>query len=247
MSLIRNAAPLAAVLLAMGLYACVSLLPKSKPAQLYRFGAAPAAQPAAAPAQPSTGLVLQAVTFPRAVGGDQILTITGGQAAYIAEARWVSPASLLFQEALQTSFDTGGRRARLLSRGELGAGAGFIRLDVRNFETRYDRGPETAPLVVISLRARISGLDGQILGEQTFGAEARAADNRVGPIASAYDEAVGKVLGEVTTWADQTAPAPRARPAAVTTTTTSTSTSSSTTVAPPSPPPPPPRAPEPAL
>lgn len=231
MSLIRIAGPLGAAVLAAGLSACVSLLPKSDPAQLYRFGVEPAATGAPAGA-PTTGLVLQAVTFPRAAGGDQILTLTNGQAAYINAARWVSPAAILFQEAVQTSFDTGGKRARLLSRGELGAGAGFLRLDVRTFETRYLQGPELAPTVAVSVRGRISGLDGTILSEQTFGAEAKASDNRVGPIATAYDEAVGKVVAEVTAWADQAAPAPRPRPALQTTTTSTSTSTTSTTVVP---------------
>jgi len=223
-SLSHKAAPLGALVLALGLSACVSLLPKSEPAQLYRFGVSAADAPPPA-GQPTTALVLQTVTFPRAVGGDQMLTVTGGQAAYIAEARWVSPAAQLFQEALHESFDTRGSRTRLLSRGELAAGAGFLRVDVRTFEARYDQGQGLAPLVVVSVRGRISGLDGQILGERVFSAQDRAADNRVSAISVSYDKAVEKVLGELTAWADQTAPAPRARPAPTVTTTTTSTTS----------------------
>jgi cholesterol transport system auxiliary component len=226
------AAPLAAVALAAGLAGCVSLLPKSKPAQLYRFAAVGGAEPSAAVTPPSTGLMLQAVTFSRAAQGDQILTVTGGQAAYIAEARWVSPAEVLFQEALRDRFDRLAARTRLLSRGEFAGAAGFLRVDVRAFEARYDQGPESPPNVVVEMRARINGVDGQIAAERTFAASIRAADNRVGPIADAYGRAVTKVLDDFTPWADQATPAARARPAPAVTTTTTTST---TTVAPPPP------------
>ncbi len=228
MSPFRKTAPLAAVLIAVGLSGCISILPKNKPSQLYRFGVERAAEPASAPAAvtgPMSGVVMQAVTFPRAAGGDQILTTTGGQAAYISESRWISPAQVLFQEAVQNSFDARAHRTRLLNRGEIGAASAFLRLEVRSFEARYDRGPGTAPLVTIAVLARMSALDGQVVGEQTFHADLRADDNRVGPITAAFDAGVDKVLGDLTNWADLTAPPPRRTAAAVTTTTSSTSTS----------------------
>ena len=236
MSPFRKTAPLAAaIILAVGLLGCVSLLPKSKPSQLYRFGMGggdAAAQPVGAQG-PMSGVVLQAVTFPRAAGGDQILTITGAQAAYISESRWISPAQVLFQEAVQHSFETRAHRARLLNRGEIGAASAFLRLEVRSFEARYDQGPGSAPQVNVVVLGRMSALDGQVVGEQTFHAEIRAADNRVGPITTAFDTGVDKVLGDITNWADLTAPAPRpGRAPAVTTTTTST-----TVVPAPAPPP----------
>jgi cholesterol transport system auxiliary component len=225
----RTAAPLVALVLAMGLAGCVSLLPKSKPAQLYRFTAVGGAEPSAPTAPPSTGLMLQATTFVRAAQGDQILTLTGGQAAYIAEARWVSPAEVLFQEALRDRFDRGAVRTRLLSRGEFAGAAGFLRVDVRTFETRYDEGPAAPPNVVVEMRARINGSDGQVVAERTFQATARAVDNRVGPITDAYGKAVTKVLDDFVPWADQATPAAPRRPVAATTTTTTTSTSTTTT------------------
>lgn len=231
----RTAASLVAVALAVGLSGCVSVFPKSEPAQLYRFTTVGGAEPSAPTAPPITGLMLQAVTFVRSAQGDQILTLTGGQAAYIAEARWVSPAETLFQEGLRDRFDRLAVRTRLLSRGEFAGAAGFLRVDVRTFETRYDQGPELAPNVVVEMRARINGSDGMVAAERSFQAQVRAADNRVGPITDAYGQAVTKVLDEFVPWADQATPALRGRPAPVTTTTTTTSSTSTTTVAPPPP------------
>lgn len=227
MSPFRKIAPVAAAILAVALSGCVSLLPKSKPSQLYRFGmgASEATAPPPGAQGPVSGVVLQSVSFPRAAGGDQILTMTGAQAAYISESRWISPAQILFQEAVQRSFDARAHRTRLLNRGEIGAASAFLRLEVRSFEARYDQGQASAPQIVVAVLARMSALDGQVVGEQMFHAEVRAGDNRVGPITAAFDTAVEKVLGDITGWADLTAPAARRTAAAVTTTTTSTSSS----------------------
>jgi cholesterol transport system auxiliary component len=89
-------AALVAGVLAGGLGGCVSLLPKAKPAQLYRFGAADSTPPDGAVESRSgadkIGVVLGTVGFPRASTSDGILTVTGDQTAYIAGVRWVAPA-----------------------------------------------------------------------------------------------------------------------------------------------------------
>ena len=75
--------------------------------QLYQFGRTP--PPAASPAsgsivgrgQASLGVILSQVILPRAALGDGILTARGDEAAYIAGARWLTPAVLMFQEDVQ--------------------------------------------------------------------------------------------------------------------------------------------------
>ena len=76
---------------------CVTLLPKNRPAQLYRFEAA-APQSPTGPA-PIT-LTIDRVVLPAASEGDGILTVRGDVAAYVEGARWLSPAALLFREAV---------------------------------------------------------------------------------------------------------------------------------------------------
>ena len=88
---------------ALALSGCISLLPKSKPAQLYRFGAAPAAAPAATPH--AIAVFRTNGSFQGEAADDRILTVTGGKAAYIAESRWVAPADVLFNEAVANAFD----------------------------------------------------------------------------------------------------------------------------------------------
>jgi cholesterol transport system auxiliary component len=236
----RRRLALAAVapLLAAGLCGCISVLPKSDPDQLYSFGhavsaAAPEAAPAAPPAAPEVGVLLAAVNFPRAATGDQILTMTGPQSAYIAESRWVGPAAVLFREAVERRFEADSRNARLLRRGELGQARMVMRINVRDFEAVYANGPETIPTVVVSLTARLTRTDGTSLVERSFDVRRPAGDNRVSAIVEAFDAAVNQVLGELVTWTDQAAAAlppeaPVVQPAARrSTTTTSTTTTES--------------------
>jgi cholesterol transport system auxiliary component len=183
----------------LSLAGCVSVLPKTKPAQLYSFvrtekPSAPDAVEAKAP----TGLLLGGLTFPRAASSDGILTRTGAEAAYIGGARWVGPASLLFREATDNTFDRSGS-LRLLSRGEVGKASAILRLEVRDFEARYS-DPGAPPTAVVSVDARLSGAAGVYIGARRFEAATRASDNRVGPIVEAMAASTDKVLSDAAAW-----------------------------------------------
>ncbi|HEY5106061.1 MAG TPA: ABC-type transport auxiliary lipoprotein family protein [Caulobacteraceae bacterium] len=182
--------------------ACISLFPKETPAQLYRFGAAPPAA-APAPAGPRFAVLDPSVAFDREAAGDAILTVTGDQAAYIKGARWVSSASTLFESALENAFFADGGPARLMARGEVGHADYALHLDVREFDARYDHGSDAAPEIVVRVHAGLTRLEGRSLaGERIFEARIAASDNRAGAIAQAFDQAVGKVLGELVAWVD---------------------------------------------
>ena len=182
--------------------ACISLFPKENPTQLYRFGTSPPA-PAAQAGGPRFTIVDPTVEFDREAAGDRILTVTGDEAAYIKGSRWVSSASTLFESALENAFFADAGAARLMARGEVGHGDYALRLDVREFDARYDHGAGAAPQVVVRLHADLSRLDGRTLaGEHTFEARIDAKENRAGAIAEAFNQAVAKVLDELVTWVD---------------------------------------------
>ncbi len=188
---------------ATALSGCISLLPKSKPAQLYRFGKAPAAAP------PTTGsLAVRPVgvyransLFQREASGDRLLAVTGERTQFVAQARWVAPAQVLFDQAVLNAFDASPGPARLVTRGEGIRSAYALRLDVRNFETRYDTGAQAAPTVVVRVRAAlIRDRDRSVQAEQIFEARTPAADNRISAIVPAYNQATAQVLGQIVTW-----------------------------------------------
>jgi cholesterol transport system auxiliary component len=215
------------VLLAASLGGCVSLLPKSKPAQLYRFGLGPTMS-SPSPTQARAGLVIGSVSFPRASTSDGILTTTGDQTAYIAGARWVAPARVLFQEATERAFEAKSTTSQIVNIGDVGPAGAVLRLDVLTFEARYAR-PGRAPVVVIELTARLSAPDGRLLGQQVFSAKAPAGSDSVSAVVKAFDEATDKVLADVVRWTDARVAAAAPAPATVVTTTTSSSTQTSTT------------------
>ena len=187
-------------LCAAALSGCISLLPKSKPATLYRFGVAEAAPAPAVRGNHAVAVYRTNTRFQEEASDDRILTVSGGKAAYIAQSRWVAPAEVLFEQAVAQAFDAS--PVRLISRGQQGRFAYALRLEVRNFETRYDAGPKAAPIVVVRLHAALTKSDQSSVGEQDFEARVPAADNRVGEIVSAYNKAVGDVIGKLVSWTE---------------------------------------------
>ena len=190
---------------ALAVSACVSLLPKTKPAHLYRFGQSAGAE--AVTATPGEiGVFRTNATFQRESAGDRLLTVEGGKIAYVAETRWVAPAAVLWDEAVLAAFDADGGPVRIISRGEPATAAYVLRLDVRNFEARYLNGPKLAPTVVVRVRAAMTrGADRGLVAERIFEKQVPAADNRVGAIVPAYDKAVAEVLGDVVAWTTEQA------------------------------------------
>jgi cholesterol transport system auxiliary component len=198
---IARRALIATLALPLLLGGCISVFPKAKPVQMYRFGDQTAAPATAPPVSAPVAVLKGPIAFPPATGGDRILTTTGAENAYIGEARWVAPASSLFDEALLKAFDAPGA-PRLVARGESLAAPSALRLDVRAFEARYP-----GPTVHVQVRASlIRTADRSLIGERMFDAEVPAADNRQTAIVAAFDQAVGQVLTSLRDWTAQTAP-----------------------------------------
>lgn len=234
-ALARTALILALAALGVGASGCVSLFPKTKPAQLYRFDYA-APEAAACPQAGAVGVIVSPPLFPREAGGDQLLSVTGSQAAYIAESRWVSPAINLFQDAVEHAFQ-GSCAVRLVRRQDFGAGTATLRLDVDRFETDYS-ALGAVPTVKVTLKATLLKKGGDFAAEGFFTGSQAAADNRVGPIVTAYSAASTQALTALRAWTETNAarvaaqdtadsaspsaapPPPRLRSASTTTTTT---------------------------
>jgi cholesterol transport system auxiliary component len=201
----RVARTLAGASLAVLLSSCISVFPKEKPAQLYRFGDGVSSSPASVPAPGAAGFAVEAmpITFDRPAAGDAILTMTGEEAAYIKGSRWVGPAQTLFESAMSRAFEAGGGPARLLARGEPSRPDFLLKVNVLRFEARYDQGQGAAPAIVIEAYATLSNTgDHSLAGERLFQAKVDADANRAGAIAAAFDQASRKVLTDLVTWVD---------------------------------------------
>ena len=199
-SLRSTAIAATALALSLTLGGCISLFPKDKPAGLYRFGheAAASSTPAV---EKSFGVFKTPTVFTRAAMNDRLLSVTNGEAAYIGDARWVSPAIVLFDEAVARAFEADNSRARLVTRGETAKASMALRLEVRSFETDYVNGPKAPPEVLVEIRAVMTrGNDRALLGDKVFVARVKTSENRLAAIVPAYDQATGQVLSEIVAW-----------------------------------------------
>jgi len=201
--MIRRAARL---LIAAGcaacLAACITLFPKEKPAQLFRFG-----DRVTAPAGSGPAFAVRSVgfEFDRAAAGDAMLTVSGDQVAYISGARWAVPATLMFEAAVRRGFDAPGGTVRLINPGEGGQAKFILRLHVTHFEARYDAGPSAPPTIYVALRAVLTRTaDQSLVGAQPLEVKASATDNSASAIAAAFDHATSDVVGQLVSWVNQT-------------------------------------------
>ncbi len=200
--MIRIALRAAALTAVAGLGAC-SLLSSPDPVQLYRFGGGGTAArtaPAAAPVE----IALRRIEFAEAVSGERILGVTGTEAAYIAGARWVSPARDLFTDNLESAFASDASRVRLLGPREITPATQTLDIDVRTFEARYATRGGT-PTVVVVARARLLNRDRTIAAEEIFESSVPARANRVGSIVEAFDAAGGAVTQDIVAWTEANA------------------------------------------
>jgi cholesterol transport system auxiliary component len=200
--MIRITLRIGALAAAAAVGAC-SLLATPDPVQMYRFGGGDV------PARPATTaapveIALRRVEFPQAVRSERILGVTGTGAAYIAGARWVSPAQDLFSDALENAFVSGSSRVRLLGPREITPGTQTLDIDVRTFEARY-AVKNGVPTVVVVARARLLNRDRTIDAEETFESSVPAGANRVSAIVEAFDTATAAVSRDIVDWTEANA------------------------------------------
>lgn len=207
MSALNRVRPLAlgaALAATLALTGCISLLPESNPRMLYRLDAG-ITETAPSPMRGAVPLSVERISAPRALAGDKIAIDRGGAIAYMAGAAWASPAPAMFESVLEDAFQAEAPQISPV-RAEDGVSARF-RLDValRRFEAVYDQGDSAAPLVRVTVRARIIDRDERILAaRQVFDHEVRASAHRQGPIIDAFLRASGDAARDVARWAAET-------------------------------------------
>jgi len=180
-----------------------ALLSSPDPAQTYRFGGG--AEPSGAALSSPVQVALRRVEFPEAVEGDRLLGVTGTETAYIAGARWVSPAADLYLESLENAFAAQATRVRLIGPRELTRSTRSLDIDMRAFEARYS-APGAVPTVVLTARARMLILpERTVAAERVFTVEQPAGENRVSAIVEAFDVATRDLNTQIVSWTDANA------------------------------------------
>ena len=182
-----------------------ALLSSPPPVQTYRFGGPAAASAASEGVAGLTQVNLRRVQFPEAVEGDRLLGVTGTETAYIAGARWVSPATDLYMESLENAFAAQATRVRLIGPRELTRGQRSLDIDVRTFEARYE-APGMTPTIVVTARARLLALpERTVAAERVFTVEQPATANRVSSIVEAFDVATRDLNTQIVAWTEASA------------------------------------------
>ena len=186
--------------LVVALSGCL-LLKEPPVVQMYRFGADTG--PAATLPINAPSVSLRLVELPEAARTDRMLGVTGNQAAYIAGARWVTPAPALYSDSLEAAFANQARRVRLIGGREGVRADQTLDIDVHAFEARYEV-PGAAPVIVLTARARLTR-DRDILAEQTFAVRQPASENRLETIVQAFETATRDLNSQIVGWVDTNA------------------------------------------
>ncbi|WP_029415091.1 ABC-type transport auxiliary lipoprotein family protein [Brevundimonas bacteroides] len=189
---------------AVALSGC-ALLSSPDPVQLYRFGESGGTTASAVTVATPVQVRLRNVEFPAASRGDRILGTTGQEAAYIAGARWVSPAQQLMSQSIESAFGDQARTVRLIGQRELTPATRVLDIDVRTFEARYDYAG-AVPVVTISARARLLRFpERTVVAEEVISVSESAGENRVSAIAQAFDLASREFNTRLVTWTEANA------------------------------------------
>lgn len=197
----RTLGPIAAVAMGAVVLSGCALLSSPPEVQMYRFGSA--VQPGQTLPVDAPAVNLRRIEFPDGAETDRVLGVTGNEAAYIAGARWVSPAQDLYAASVESAFASQARRVRLIGPREGVRGDQVLALDVQTFEARYD-APGAVPTVVVTVRARLMRAR-DITAERTFSVSQPAGENRVATIVQAFETATRDVNTQIVDWTDTNA------------------------------------------
>ena len=167
----------------LALGGCVTLLPKSQPVGLYRFGGSAQSRPLASQDTNAISVALDQVSFPQIAAGDRIETVDGDHVAYVAGDRWAEPARALFSEMLGNGLG-GGESGFIVSPRETTAGY-LVEVEVKRFETDYSDGVPT--VAVVAHAELIRSRDHAVVGRHDFDRRLAPGGRTIAPIIAAYD------------------------------------------------------------
>lgn len=178
---------------------CVSVLPDPEPANaIYRLSM-PAPKLNAAISAPIIRIDQPAAA--RMVGTRKIIVSPDAQRLAIAGgAEWADALPNMVQKAL---VDKMASRADMIGvMPSAGARADYrVHMNIDNFEARFDNGPESAPMVMISYSVTFADMGTrQLLGTRQFNHSQRADSPRVSSIVSAMNQANNSAMEELTNW-----------------------------------------------
>lgn len=196
---LRPVALLAGLALLPLLAGCGGLLPKPPERQIYRL--TPTLD--AGQRGPRVGAQLLIAT-PSALAGLDTKRIALVRSAvsldYFADAEWVDRPSFLVKAAIIEGFERSRSFGGVSSEG-LGLNADFVlNIEIRDFSAIYD-SPNGPPKVRVQLDVELVTMRSRkIVAETSLSREAKAAGNDIPAVVTAFNQAVGGVVGDLVSW-----------------------------------------------
>jgi cholesterol transport system auxiliary component len=193
---------------AVPLAGCVTLLPKTNPVQMYRFGydVQKVDKIQGRPAQAIYGLqpvalAFGTVEFPQESAGDRIATVEGNQISYVADARWASPAQAMFNQAISEGFARSSENITLQARGP-GPAPYRVDITVRKFETSYTHNKPVVTIVFDTRLIRMS--DRTVVGQGLITSEVPVRRNDMTSIVEGYNVATVRAVDSLISFSEGT-------------------------------------------
>lgn len=119
---------------------------------------------------------------------------------YFANAAWPDQLPALIQGSLVSAFEASGRIDQVVRNTEGVRTDYLLKIDVRDFEARYDQ-PDAAPTAVVAFQAILVDLKDRNLAAHLFvRKESAATQNSVDASVEAMDRALGSALGDIVHW-----------------------------------------------
>jgi len=186
---------LLALLVAVALAGCGSLLgPSNPPGQIYRLNPDLASQPGGQPVAWQLAVARPDTT--QTLDTSRIALLRGSVMDYYADAQWNDSAPRLVQSLLVQAFDKSGR-VQAASRDSASLRADLtLATELRDFEAQYDTA-EAAPLVVIDIQAKLLDQRGEVIASLNARQTARAAQNNLASVVTAFDQAMASALSRI--------------------------------------------------
>ncbi|MEP6342264.1 MAG: ABC-type transport auxiliary lipoprotein family protein [Maricaulaceae bacterium] len=138
---------------------------------------------------------------PKALQGNDLLIVKEDtQLAIVDKAEWADSLPIMVQKSFLSEMNG---RAKLI--GVLptsGARAQYrAHITIRNFEAKFDRGEDQAPLIIVDYLVTLSNASSRkLVGTQSFRSDNRALSNRVSDIVKSKSGANQQNLEKISDW-----------------------------------------------
>jgi cholesterol transport system auxiliary component len=189
---------LLALSLCVALAGCGGLFQtKARPLTMYQLTIGSAAAAATPPPQIPVDLAVLKPRMRTGLTTDRIAALyPDRRLEYFADARWSGPLEEVIQDLALQAFHANSRLRNVSAEQSEFPGGYFLEIEVSDFQAEYSTAA-AAPTVHVHLLARLGNVDRRILAQFEASAVQTAAENRLGAIVEAYNQAADAALAQI--------------------------------------------------